>query len=211
MSQAITCPACNRQYSPKPELAGKRVKCKCGERITFPAPRYDPLDEILGSAPAPAPRPQPTAVDLMEYDDNPYRMAGESVEEAPVQAPPIIAPPLEDSVSFCFRCRAPLAPAAVLCTRCGFNQRTRSQMSTQVERAPVATIQPKPNPRRASAGSGDASANILFGLILLGIGIAITIGTYSAAANGGTYIIATGPMVWGGIKIIRGLIQAATG
>ncbi|CAN5559832.1 hypothetical protein BH09PLA1_BH09PLA1_00670 [soil metagenome] len=38
MSQAnpITCPFCNRQYNWKPDLAGRRVKCKCGNAIAVP-------------------------------------------------------------------------------------------------------------------------------------------------------------------------------
>jgi hypothetical protein len=32
----ILCGACQRKFSWKPELAGKRVKCKCGEKISVP-------------------------------------------------------------------------------------------------------------------------------------------------------------------------------
>src|SRR5215207_11777044 len=35
-SNSITCPFCNRQYNWKPDLAGRRVKCKCGNLITVP-------------------------------------------------------------------------------------------------------------------------------------------------------------------------------
>ncbi len=36
MSQAIKCQACQRRYAFKEELAGKRVRCKCGARLEFP-------------------------------------------------------------------------------------------------------------------------------------------------------------------------------
>ena len=36
-------------------------------------------------------------------------------------------------------------------------------------------------------------------------GIIVTAGTYMAAANGGTYIIAWGAILWGGIRFFRGL------
>ncbi|HET6248967.1 MAG TPA: hypothetical protein VFE47_14820 [Tepidisphaeraceae bacterium] len=31
------CPACKRRYTWKPELAGKRLRCKCGEPVSVPA------------------------------------------------------------------------------------------------------------------------------------------------------------------------------
>ncbi len=50
MPQAVTCPACKRQYANKPELAGKRAKCKCGGRIKFPAQVLREAD-LLEAAP----------------------------------------------------------------------------------------------------------------------------------------------------------------
>lgn len=50
--------------------------------------------------------------------------------------------------------------------------------------------------------------DIVFGSILLGVGLLITLGTYDAAASsssGGTYIIAYGPMIVGAIRLFRGL------
>ena len=50
------------------------------------------------------------------------------------------------------------------------------------------------------------SKDIVFGLILLVVGLALTLGTYdSASRSGGTYIIAYGPMIVGVIKLFRGL------
>ena len=48
--------------------------------------------------------------------------------------------------------------------------------------------------------------NIVIGAILMTVGILITAGTYgSASESGGTYVIAYGPIVFGAIRIIRGL------
>ncbi len=56
--------------------------------------------------------------------------------------------------------------------------------------------------QRRSRAHGD----IIFGIILLVIGIAITAFTYdSASRQGGTYIVAYGPIIVGVIKLIRGL------
>jgi hypothetical protein len=50
------------------------------------------------------------------------------------------------------------------------------------------------------------SHNILVGMILLVVGIIITAATYdSASRQGGTYIIAWGPMVYGAIRLFKGL------
>jgi hypothetical protein len=50
------------------------------------------------------------------------------------------------------------------------------------------------------------SKNITFGLILLVVGIVVTAATYdSASRQGGTYIIAWGPMVFGAIRLFKGL------
>ena len=53
-----------------------------------------------------------------------------------------------------------------------------------------------------------ANGDIVFGIILLVVGIAITSFTYdSASQSGGTYIIAYGPIIVGIIKLIRGLAR----
>jgi hypothetical protein len=50
------------------------------------------------------------------------------------------------------------------------------------------------------------SKNITLGLILLVVGIVVTAATYdSASRQGGTYIIAWGPMVFGAIRLFKGL------
>jgi hypothetical protein len=50
--------------------------------------------------------------------------------------------------------------------------------------------------------------DIGFGVVLLVVGIVITAVTYgSASSEGGTYIIAYGPMIVGVIRIFRGLAR----
>lgn len=56
------------------------------------------------------------------------------------------------------------------------------------------------------SGSGD----IALGLVLIVIGILITAVTYgSASSSGGTYIVAYGPIIFGVIKLFRGLARSA--
>lgn len=48
--------------------------------------------------------------------------------------------------------------------------------------------------------------DIVFGSLLLGVGLIITMATYgSVSESGGTYIVAYGPMIVGAIKLFRGL------
>ena len=56
--QRIVCPACGRSGPYRPELAGKRLKCKCGGTIQVPAASgpEDQSEEPLRPEPiAPAP------------------------------------------------------------------------------------------------------------------------------------------------------------
>src|SRR5438552_6678520 len=58
----IVCPSCNKSYRWKSELAGKRVKCKCGTNIDVPQALPDEPDEdhvydMVDAEPPPAPKP----------------------------------------------------------------------------------------------------------------------------------------------------------
>jgi hypothetical protein len=66
-AEAIRCAACGRTYAPKPELAGRRVKCKCGAAIQVPAAPPPPppdddgppdFDSLAYEEPAAAPAPR---------------------------------------------------------------------------------------------------------------------------------------------------------
>jgi hypothetical protein len=61
-ASVISCGACQRQFSWKPELAGKRVKCKCGEKISVPAPVAGKVSAstptVRKSIPAPVKKPK---------------------------------------------------------------------------------------------------------------------------------------------------------
>jgi hypothetical protein len=52
-----------------------------------------------------------------------------------------------------------------------------------------------------------ANTDMLFGALWCIGGIIVTVGTYSAASNGGFYVIAWGAIVFGAIKFIKGLIN----
>ncbi|MEX2213931.1 MAG: hypothetical protein WD768_07375 [Phycisphaeraceae bacterium] len=64
----------------------------------------------------------------------------------------------------------------------------------------------------AGADRSGAMKHLIVGGIILAIGIAVTVGTYSAAsAKGGSYTVAYGAIIFGAIELFVGLFQLATG
>ncbi len=56
-----------------------------------------------------------------------------------------------------------------------------------------------------SAARDAASKNMLIGGLWCGGGLIVTIATYSAASGGGSYVVAWGAILFGGIQFMRGL------
>lgn len=55
MAMTIRCPACRQIFQIRDDLAGKRVRCRCGQALAVPAAaRLDDLIDEFASAPAPA-------------------------------------------------------------------------------------------------------------------------------------------------------------
>lgn len=120
MSGTFNCSACNRAYPWKPELAGKKARCKCGAVMQVPA--------SLEAAP-----------------DEPSLDALESA----IPPPPADAPPLPAAAPQCPACSAQLPEGAVLCMACGYNLRTGQRVTTEVGAAPPAGAPRPPGaPRR---------------------------------------------------------------
>lgn len=71
----VTCPNCQRRYSPGPEHAGKRIKCRCGARFGIPAEE-----------------PAPDQYQAPEYEDNYNWRHGIVDEFANPPSPPIEVP-----------------------------------------------------------------------------------------------------------------------
>jgi len=57
------------------------------------------------------------------------------------------------------------------------------------------------------ARGSDARSDLLMGALWLGGGLLVTLGTYSAAAagGGGRYLVTTGAIAYGGVRLLRGL------
>lgn len=154
----FSCAACGKQYRWKPELAGKKVKCKCGNALAVPAtpptpgqaakrPPAGAVQPGLAAAArsaevqprvatparpahAPPPPPPPPA---------PARKAKESTDDdggmdalfALAQQEADVA---EDAtagadLNFCPNCRNRMNPDAVLCTSCGYNRKSGKMLA----------------------------------------------------------------------------------
>jgi hypothetical protein len=66
--------------------------------------------------------------------------------------------------------------------------------------------------KRIKAGARRSSGrrNMICGALLCVGGVAATVGTYQAAVarGGGIYLVARGPILFGGVQFVRGLIQS---
>jgi len=83
----IVCPSCKRSGPYRPELAGKRLKCKCGGTIEVPAASTAEDDEPLHIEPV---RPAAAASMPAEQPENPddgYDIREDDIPKRPVERP----------------------------------------------------------------------------------------------------------------------------
>lgn len=127
------CSTCGKSYAWKPELAGKKARCKCGAVMHIPESVSAGDDDLGGlydlaeDDPPPRPRAQPVGV------------AGGAT-----------APAAETGGGQrCPSCGSGMQPGAVLCVTCGFNLKTGQKMNTAMGSA--ASIPPIPRPPARSA------------------------------------------------------------
>ncbi len=140
--EKITCSNCGKQFPFKPDLAGKKVKCKCGNVFVVPnllvAKELDldldlpDIHEIKPDSPPPPPPKKPAA-------PPPLPKADDDDAAAP---------------NVCPNCYADLAPAAVICIQCGYNRKTKKKLSTA-----AATGDAEEESSSTPAADGDAAAD----------------------------------------------------
>ncbi|HZN64309.1 MAG TPA: DMT family transporter [Tepidisphaeraceae bacterium] len=107
----FSCTSCGKEFRWKPELAGKKAKCKCGSVISVPA------------KPPAAPAPKSEDMDL----DQLYALAQ---EEQKATSRPVA----EEEVATGYRCpgcSSSLAPGTVICPNCQMDMRTGQRPTRQ--------------------------------------------------------------------------------
>ena len=100
----FSCDSCNKTYTWKPELAGKRAKCKCGQPLRIP--ETDPAGGVSDN-----------------FDD-----LAALAERAPAGEQTYAAAPASGGA--CPSCGSGVDPSAVLCVNCGHNLKTGKKLKT---------------------------------------------------------------------------------
>lgn len=126
MSAAIVCPSCGKNYTYRAELAGKKVKCKCGQVIPVPAsPPHD--------------------------DGGLYDLAPDPELAKATAAARKTVMPRQQSGDACPECQTPLEPGSVICVQCGFNLKTGQKLAGVAAAGAAAK---KDKPARATRFAG---------------------------------------------------------
>ena len=102
--QKIVCGTCSASYRWKPELAGRKAKCKCGKAVIFPKDK-------------PAPVVESGEMDLVPRPD-----LHEPAKKTAPAGPP------------CPHCNAKVAPNAIICTSCGTNLKTGKKVGSSTDK-----------------------------------------------------------------------------
>jgi len=110
----FNCSKCGKEYRWKPELAGKKAKCKCGNVVPIPAKPP--------AAARPAPKPASEDADL----DGLYALAQEE-KKATVRSSQVVD---EGAAGYrCPSCSASMPPGAVVCPNCRLDMRTGTRQA----------------------------------------------------------------------------------
>ena len=104
----ITCPSCGRRYVWKPQFAGRKVRCKCGESMRMP---------------------KPTAT-----DDGTYDLDLEKTD-APREPLPSEAGRTPAHGGKCPSCGTAISQQAVVCVQCGFDLKEGRRIETSLGQA----------------------------------------------------------------------------
>ncbi|MDB5299569.1 MAG: Alpha/beta hydrolase family protein [Phycisphaerales bacterium] len=198
MTIEFACAACGKQFKVDAQMAGKRGKCKaCGTVNTVPAAQNAPpaLDApstrvqapVVTKAAAPArsgavvPPPMPAKAPAARVPapppgvpvPPPLPKSATRPALAPVP-PPVMA---AASAQGCPACGAPMGPAAVFCTNCGFDKRTGARVSAAAPTTLAAT------PRRGLQTWQIVLITCLAALLIIGVGVGIFVRNIVRAIN----------------------------
>lgn len=129
---AIQCPTCQKEYRWKPELAGKRVQCKCGELIDVP------IEE-----------PQTEKTDLYDLVDEPVARTSQGVVDLQSAAVSSAVALADDNRFACPYCNEIIDAGSTMCVFCGSTlegavipESARRTPQTAMQAAPPVAMRP---------------------------------------------------------------------
>ncbi len=146
----VSCPACAKRVRFKPELAGKKLRCTCGQ--VFRMPKHPAGQAVAVDDPATTPgspfkkgnaddaqaaaaamakkslKVDPGAGGAYDLADDTVSILPKEEKKAPVA-----------NQGKCPKCGSKLKPEAVICINCGFNLQAGTHVATDVEKPQSST------------------------------------------------------------------------
>jgi hypothetical protein len=120
----IACPHCGREAAWKPEYAGRKAQCKCGQVFRYPPEAGGKATAVAAATPKTKPEPKaaaPAAPPAVDGTGAQLRLDRKSEVEAYDVA-------TDESV--CPSCLGVMKPEQVICMTCGFNRKTGKKIQT---------------------------------------------------------------------------------
>ncbi len=114
------CPHCRKRFVWKQELAGRAVRCTCGQAFAFP----DVADEQAGQDPLSSPSPAAPVI-----PPSPKQRLQASDFDTPI---PEEQPDDSNVVVHCPSCNIPMKASARVCLNCGFSTQDGAKVKTRV-------------------------------------------------------------------------------
>ena len=133
----VSCPACSKRVKFKPQLAGKKLRCACGQVFRMPReaegqavalddpPVAEPQNEAAAAAEALAKK----SLKVTPGEGGTYDLSDDSVSILPKEDPK----PSRSGKGKCPKCGHAVKPEAVICINCGFNLRVGTQVASEVK------------------------------------------------------------------------------
>lgn len=117
----VRCEHCNKAYAWQEKYAGKKVRCKCGEVMRFPAecPTEEGMELALNLD---------SGIDLNLGSSSSRGSSSLSTPDGQLNVPP----PANMGGPSCPSCKTTVRPGAVICINCGFNLKEGNKVNTAV-------------------------------------------------------------------------------
>ena len=129
----ISCPHCGKRYRWKPDLAGKKVTCKCGQKMRLPAEAGGQA-EAIGDPPGPDIEAEAQAqAEARQADPGESTYGLDMPEDQPGgDKPKVGAAAIIANQGRCPNCNNPAKPDTVICINCGYNIQAGHTIETHV-------------------------------------------------------------------------------